>query len=112
MCKSGSCADSKGRCIPNSDGEWIGEYAIRFTMPFKSDKPYLGLGRISSRSDAYPIPMESGLANMQYALQCPSSQTNRTWASEELALDQMHTQFRWRVDWRICNTLYNALQVR
>jgi len=52
MCQPGSCAGSDGRCASNSEGEWIGEYAIRFSQPFDSDRPYLGLSsRDNTRAD-------------------------------------------------------------
>lgn len=43
MCRSGSCADAQGKCVPNSQGDWIGEYSIRFNKPFVPSKPYLGI---------------------------------------------------------------------
>jgi len=48
MCQPGSCADAVGACIPNSKGEWIGEYAIRFMEPSLPHTAYLGLGSGSS----------------------------------------------------------------
>lgn len=42
MCKPGTCADARGTCKPNFEGEWLGEYSIRFGKPFLPDRPFLG----------------------------------------------------------------------
>lgn len=51
MCQPGSCAGSDGKCVANSEGEWIGEYAIRFSQPFIPDRAYLGISRKDNTID-------------------------------------------------------------